>query len=200
MSVPSVQDPPPSEAHLLVSTPTSADMTSTSTTAILSSSSSSSSSSSTSVPIAVTSPNVKLGDPISNTTSITHSVTPTGTTTTSTTSTTTATTTTSPTTDPSVTHPTATTSDAAAPVAPVRKRTLSDYSLGRTLGEGSYSTVVAAVDKSNKRDYAIKVLDKRHIIREKKVKYVNIEKNTLYKLDHPGVVKLYSTFQDGSSL
>ncbi|KAF9344039.1 pkb-activating kinase-like protein, partial [Mortierella sp. AD094] len=60
--------------------------------------------------------------------------------------------------------------------------------------------VVAAVDLSNKRDYAIKVLDKRHIIREKKVKYVNIEKNTLYKLDHPGVVKLYSTFQDSSSL
>ncbi|KAF9381988.1 pkb-activating kinase-like protein [Podila verticillata] len=86
------------------------------------------------------------------------------------------------------------------PAVPVRKRTLADYKLGRTLGEGSYSTVVAAVDLSNKRDYAIKVLDKRHIIREKKVKYVNIEKNVLYKLDHPGVVKLYSTFQDSSSL
>ncbi|KAF8941062.1 pkb-activating kinase-like protein [Dissophora ornata] len=87
-----------------------------------------------------------------------------------------------------------------AAAIPLRKRTLADYKLGRTLGEGSYSTVVAAVDLSNKRDYAIKVLDKRHIIREKKVKYVNIEKNTLYKLDHPGVVKLYSTFQDSSSL
>ncbi|KAF9930263.1 pkb-activating kinase-like protein [Modicella reniformis] len=93
---------------------------------------------------------------------------------------------------------TAPTSSTAA--VPVRKRTLADYRLGRTLGEGSYSTVVAGVDLSNKRDYAIKVLDKRHIIREKKVKYVNIEKNTLYKLDHPGVVKLYSTFQDSSSL
>ncbi|KAG9063406.1 pkb-activating kinase-like protein [Linnemannia hyalina] len=88
----------------------------------------------------------------------------------------------------------------ALSAVPVRKRTLADYRLGRTLGEGSYSTVVAAVDLSNRRDYAIKVLDKRHIIREKKVKYVNIEKNTLYKLDHPGVVKLYSTFQDSSSL
>ncbi|KAG0296182.1 pkb-activating kinase-like protein [Linnemannia gamsii] len=88
----------------------------------------------------------------------------------------------------------------AVSAVPVRKRTLADYRLGRTLGEGSYSTVVAAVDLSNRRDYAIKVLDKRHIIREKKVKYVNIEKNTLYKLDHPGVVKLYSTFQDSSSL
>ncbi|KAF9901809.1 pkb-activating kinase-like protein [Linnemannia zychae] len=92
------------------------------------------------------------------------------------------------------------TSGAAVSAVPMRKRTLADYRLGRTLGEGSYSTVVAAVDLSNRRDYAIKVLDKRHIIREKKVKYVNIEKNTLYKLDHPGVVKLYSTFQDSSSL
>ncbi|KAG0203405.1 pkb-activating kinase-like protein [Mortierella sp. GBA30] len=83
---------------------------------------------------------------------------------------------------------------------PVRRRTLADYRLGRTLGEGSYSTVVAAFDLSYRRDYAIKVLDKRHIIRENKVKYVNIEKDTLYKLDHPGVVKLYSTFQDNTSL
>ncbi|CAO3568985.1 unnamed protein product [Mortierella alpina] len=83
---------------------------------------------------------------------------------------------------------------------PMRKRTLADYRLGRTLGEGSYSTVVAAVEIATKRDYAIKILDKRHIIRENKVKYVNIEKNTLYKLDHPGVVKLFSTFQDMSSL
>ncbi|KAF9582433.1 pkb-activating kinase-like protein [Lunasporangiospora selenospora] len=89
---------------------------------------------------------------------------------------------------------------AAATASIVRKRTLKDYRLGRTLGEGAYSTVVAAIDHSNGRDYAIKVLDKRHIIREKKVKYVNIEKNTLYKLDHPGIVKLYSTFQDASSL
>ncbi|KAF9166775.1 pkb-activating kinase-like protein [Mortierella sp. AD011] len=101
---------------------------------------------------------------------------------------------------PAVVPPSTSKINDASAAIPVRKRTLADYKLGRTLGEGSYSTVVAAVDQSNKRDYAIKVLDKRHIIREKKVKYVNIEKNTLYKLDHPGVVKLYSTFQDSSSL
>lgn len=45
------------------------------------------------------------------------------------------------------------------------------------------------------------MLDKRHIIKEKKVKYVNIEKNTLNRLgDHPGIVRLYYTFQDESSL
>ncbi|KAK7509337.1 3-phosphoinositide-dependent protein kinase 1 [Phyllosticta citriasiana] len=60
-----------------------------------------------------------------------------------------------------------------------------DFNFGRTLGEGSYSTVLAATDRQTLREYAIKVLDKRHIIKEKKVKYVNIEKDTLNRLTNP---------------
>ncbi|KAJ3025137.1 pkb-activating kinase-like protein, partial [Rhizophlyctis rosea] len=44
------------------------------------------------------------------------------------------------------------------------------------------------------------MLDKKHIIKEKKIKYVNVEKDVLNLCDHPGVVKLYYTFQDGASL
>ncbi|ODQ64550.1 kinase-like protein [Nadsonia fulvescens var. elongata DSM 6958] len=81
------------------------------------------------------------------------------------------------------------------------KKGVTDFKFGRTLGEGSYSTVVAAVDRQTGKEYAIKVLDKRHIIKEKKVKYVNIEKNTLNRLgEHPGIVRLYYTFQDERSL
>lgn len=81
------------------------------------------------------------------------------------------------------------------------KKGVKDFNFGRTLGEGSYSTVLAATDRQSQREYAIKVLDKRHIIKEKKVKYVNIEKDTLNRLtDHPGIVKLYYTFQDERSL
>ncbi|OLL23983.1 Serine/threonine-protein kinase ksg1 [Neolecta irregularis DAH-3] len=81
------------------------------------------------------------------------------------------------------------------------KKGVKDFNFGRTLGEGSYSTVVAATDRQTLKEYAIKILDKRHIIKEKKVKYVNIEKNTLNRLgDHPGVVSLYYTFQDERSL
>lgn len=81
------------------------------------------------------------------------------------------------------------------------KKGVRDFSFGRTLGEGSYSTVVAATDRQTLKEYAIKMLDKRHIIKEKKVKYVNIEKDTLNRLtDHPGVVRLYYTFQDERSL
>ncbi|EON67507.1 AGC/PDK1 protein kinase [Coniosporium apollinis CBS 100218] len=87
------------------------------------------------------------------------------------------------------------------PVNRVVKKGVKDFNFGRTLGEGSYSTVLAATDRQTLREYAIKVLDKRHIIKEKKVKYVNIEKDTLNRLtDHPGIVRLYYTFQDERSL
>ncbi|CAJ0830831.1 8362_t:CDS:10 [Entrophospora sp. SA101] len=82
----------------------------------------------------------------------------------------------------------------------IRKKGVKDFEFGRTLGEGSYSTVVFAKDRSSGRAYAIKILDKKHIIKEKKVKYVHIEKNTLNILNHPGIVRLYYTFQDNNSL
>lgn len=87
------------------------------------------------------------------------------------------------------------------PVSRYVKKGVKDFNFGQTLGEGSYSTVLAATDRQTLKEYAIKVLDKRHIIKEKKVKYVNIEKDTLNRLtDHPGVVRLYYTFQDERSL
>ncbi|UKZ73449.1 hypothetical protein TrVFT333_001096 [Trichoderma virens FT-333] len=62
-------------------------------------------------------------------------------------------------------------------------------------------TVYLATDRQTLKEYAIKVLEKRHIIKEKKIKYVNIEKNTLNRLtEHPGIVRLYYTFQDETSL
>ena len=81
------------------------------------------------------------------------------------------------------------------------KKGVRDFSFGRILGEGSYSTVYLATDRQTLREYAIKVLEKKHIIKEKKIKYVNIEKDTLNRLtEHPGIVRLYYTFQDEASL
>lgn len=49
--------------------------------------------------------------------------------------------------------------------------------------------------------YAIKVLDKVHILKEKKQKYVGVEREALSLLiRHPGVITLYWTFQDRESL
>ncbi|CCD26276.1 protein kinase PKH3 NDAI_0H01020 [Naumovozyma dairenensis CBS 421] len=85
-----------------------------------------------------------------------------------------------------------------------RKRSPHDFIFKEELGHGSYSTVYKAVDKRNiKKVYAIKVCSKAHIIKESKVKYVTIEKNTLNLLaraNHPGIVKLYYTFHDEENL
>ncbi|KAJ1971724.1 serine/threonine protein kinase, partial [Dimargaris verticillata] len=80
------------------------------------------------------------------------------------------------------------------------KRTVKDFTFGRILGEGSYSTVMVGTEKDTGKEYAVKILDKRHIIKEKKTKYVNIEKNTLSRLSHPFVVRLHYAFQDSASL
>ncbi|OMH85641.1 3-phosphoinositide-dependent protein kinase 1 [Zancudomyces culisetae] len=81
-----------------------------------------------------------------------------------------------------------------------RKRTVKDFFFGRTLGEGSYSTVVEATEVETEKIYAAKILDKRHIIKEKKTKYVTIERNVLHKLRHPFIVRLHYAFQDKQSL
>lgn len=90
-----------------------------------------------------------------------------------------------------------------ANLAPIpRRRTARDYQFGTRIGEGSYSTVFLAVDVYNNKTYAIKVLSKKHIVKENKIKYVNIEKTTLHRLgqQHPGIVQLFYTFQDELSL
>ncbi|GMM30488.1 protein kinase [Martiniozyma asiatica (nom. inval.)] len=82
-----------------------------------------------------------------------------------------------------------------------RKRSASDFIFADCIGEGSYSKVYKAISKQNGLTYAVKILNKQHIHKEQKRKYVTIEKNTLNLLGkHPGIVTLYYTFQDSTSL
>ncbi|EEB07378.1 AGC/PDK1 protein kinase Ksg1 [Schizosaccharomyces japonicus yFS275] len=100
---------------------------------------------------------------------------------------------------PPSTHANPETPTAAAPDRPQQslKKGVKDFKFGEILGEGSYSTVVTATDIVTHREYAIKIVDKRHVIKENKVKYVNIEKDALHRLSHhPGIIRLYFTFQD----
>ncbi|CAI5530520.1 unnamed protein product [Closterium sp. Naga37s-1] len=87
-----------------------------------------------------------------------------------------------------------------------------DFTYGRLLGLGSYSKVVLARRKSSKAAYnedegcppgcecALKIMDKRHIVKEKKVAYIKMERLILDRLRHPGIVRLLFTFQDEHSL
>ncbi|KAI9315564.1 kinase-like domain-containing protein [Dichotomocladium elegans] len=80
------------------------------------------------------------------------------------------------------------------------RRTVTDFEYGPVLGEGSYSTVLVGKDKKTGKHYAVKKLDKRHIVKNNKVKYVMIERDALSKMNHPGIIRLYWTFKDSRSL
>ncbi|XP_062914810.1 3-phosphoinositide-dependent protein kinase 1-like isoform X1 [Mobula hypostoma] len=81
-----------------------------------------------------------------------------------------------------------------------RKKRPEDFKFGKILGEGSFSTVVLAREQTTGKEYAIKILEKRHIIKENKVPYVTRERDIMSRLDHPFFVKLYFTFQDEEKL
>ncbi|GMM28907.1 serine/threonine protein kinase [Martiniozyma asiatica (nom. inval.)] len=81
------------------------------------------------------------------------------------------------------------------------KKSIKDFKLGKELGEGSYSTVVLATDIENSKHYALKILNKKYIIKEDKVKYVKFEKDALNRLNnHHGIIRLHYTFQDLQNL
>ena len=60
--------------------------------------------------------------------------------------------------------------------------------------------VFKATEKATGKEFAIKVLNKRHIVRENKVQYVQVERAVLSRLNFPFFVFLYYTFQDANSL
>ncbi|XP_026480741.1 3-phosphoinositide-dependent protein kinase 1-like [Ctenocephalides felis] len=82
------------------------------------------------------------------------------------------------------------------------RRSPKDFIFGRSIGEGSFSNVYLAKDIHSRKEYAIKVCDKRHIIRERKAEYIKREKEVLHMLSNceNGFVHLYCTFQDADNL
>ncbi|PSC73799.1 3-phosphoinositide-dependent kinase 1 [Micractinium conductrix] len=88
----------------------------------------------------------------------------------------------------------------AEPKAPRMQVALADFELLRRIGDGSYSHVVLARHRSTGREYALKVIDKAYILRHKVVDYIRKERVLLDALDHPGIARLFFTFQDAYSL
>ncbi|SMN21883.1 similar to Saccharomyces cerevisiae YDR490C PKH1 Serine/threonine protein kinase involved in sphingolipid-mediated signaling pathway that controls endocytosis [Maudiozyma saulgeensis] len=81
------------------------------------------------------------------------------------------------------------------------KKGIKDFKFGEMIGDGAYSTVMLATSIDTNKKYAVKVLNKSYLIKQKKVKYVNIEKNALQRVNNSKcIIKLYFTFQDEASL
>ncbi|KAI0760136.1 kinase-like domain-containing protein [Fomes fomentarius] len=77
-----------------------------------------------------------------------------------------------------------------------------DFIFSKELGSGSWSTVLEAVHTGTSERYAVKILSKAQLIKQKKVKYASVEKDSLVKLSgtHPGIVRMWAAFQDETSL
>ncbi|EJS42185.1 pkh1p [Saccharomyces arboricola H-6] len=83
----------------------------------------------------------------------------------------------------------------------VVKMGINDFKFGEELGDGSYSSVILATARDSGKKYAVKVLSKEYLIRQKKVKYVTVEKMALQRLNGTkGIIRLFFTFQDEASL
>jgi serine/threonine protein kinase len=81
------------------------------------------------------------------------------------------------------------------------KAKLEDFDVGSLLGEGTFAKVHVAVQRATNLKFALKIVDKAFVQKHQKVNTVINERNVLQHLSgHPGIPRLYYTFQDHYSL
>lgn len=77
----------------------------------------------------------------------------------------------------------------------------SDFEFLRTIGKGSFGKVYSARHKKEDTIYAIKVLNKKMILKRNEKNHIMSERNVLLKnLNHPFLVGLYYSFQTKDKL
>ena len=77
---------------------------------------------------------------------------------------------------------------------------ISDFLVGRQLGEGAFARVFHVRAKDTRKDFALKVMEKRFIIKEDKMAQVQMERKALSELSHPFIIHLFSSFHDKERL
>ncbi|TKA82623.1 cAMP-dependent protein kinase type 2 [Friedmanniomyces simplex] len=80
------------------------------------------------------------------------------------------------------------------------KYTLTDFTISRTLGTGSFGRVHLVQSKHNQRFYAVKVLKKQQVVKMKQVEHTNDERRMLQRCRHPFLITLWGTWQDSKNL
>ena len=71
---------------------------------------------------------------------------------------------------------------------------LNNFNFIKEIGGGAYGKV-ELVEK-NGLSFALKIIQKKQLEKEEKVYQALVEKELLKKMNHPGVVTLFSSFQD----
>jgi len=77
---------------------------------------------------------------------------------------------------------------------------LQDFELLVVVGLGSFGKVLKVRHKTNKRVFAMKVLQKDNIVKNHMVPHTKAERSILESIDHPFIVKLHYAFQTRKQL
>jgi len=75
-----------------------------------------------------------------------------------------------------------------------------DFEIIKFLGRGGFSIVNLVKWKHDGKEYALKIMSKTEVARNRKINTLMREKNIMNMLDHPNIARLENAFQDSSSL
>jgi 3-phosphoinositide dependent protein kinase-1 len=80
------------------------------------------------------------------------------------------------------------------------RKEIGDFYVGKLLGEGAYARVFIVRAKDTGKDYAMKVMEKKFIVKEGKSKEVQMERRVLSDVSHPNICRLFFSFHDKDRL
>ena len=75
---------------------------------------------------------------------------------------------------------------------------ITDFTLIKELGVGSFGRVLLVQHKKTQAQYAIKAIDKRNTTNIQEKPYFRREIEIMYRIHHPNVVKLFGHFEDNT--
>lgn len=77
---------------------------------------------------------------------------------------------------------------------------LEDFIVENPIGQGAYGQIYKAVEQRSGKEYALKALNRRFLLKMKKQNLPIIEKNAILSCSSNFVIHLYGTFKDDSNL
>ncbi|OHT01316.1 CAMK family protein kinase [Tritrichomonas foetus] len=79
-------------------------------------------------------------------------------------------------------------------------KTVGDYKILRTLGEGAFSKVKQAVNTKNNQVYAMKIIDNNLVKQNNMENQLKREIKVMSQMDHPGLIKLHAVMHSSKNI
>mmetsp|Transcript_9864 Transcript_9864/g.13389 ORF Transcript_9864/g.13389 Transcript_9864/m.13389 type:complete len:134 (+) Transcript_9864:45-446(+) len=85
-------------------------------------------------------------------------------------------------------------------ILPFSDSSLSDFTIGESIGSGTFAHVNACYHSISKEKFAIKSMRKIDVIRMRQVQHVLNEKSILSRVNHPNIIRAYGSFNDNVNI